>query len=57
MAEACATLETDLLSPDPDPPDWVRPISELEVLLRSNRSEMTENGSLQTRPSSRRKAK
>ena len=50
-------METDFPSPEPDPPDWVKPISELEVRLRSNRSEMTEKGSLQTRPSSRRKAK
>jgi len=56
-ADVWATFDTDFPSPEPDPPDCAMPISEFDVRLRSSRSEMTENGSRQTRPSSRRNAK
>lgn len=55
LVEAWVTFETDFPMPEPDPPDCTMP--SIEVRFRSNRSEMTENGSRQTRPSSKRNAK
>ena len=57
LAEAWVTFETDFPIPEPDPPDCAMPSIEFEVRFRSSLSEMTENGSLQTRPSSKRNAK